>query len=242
MLTLDGEPRTKESDRLRRRLRQPGAARRHRAALPRAGRSRPRSKVAARHRAARLQAASTPAGDPAGVDALAARDDGAVPPAGRAARDAAPGARRLRDDFVERNDYDLIGTLLDMNRSIYKEYKYSQGSTTVATTAFDVYANRRGVCQDFTNLFICLARLLGVPARYTCGYIYTGPKAENTRAVRGVARLGAALPAGGRLEGVRPDQRRSSRRPTTCAWRSGAATWTRRRRRGPSTWAEAPRP
>jgi transglutaminase-like putative cysteine protease/predicted glutamine amidotransferase len=81
--------------------------------------------------------------------------------------------------FVERNDYDLIGTLLDMNRSIFKEYKYSQGSTTVATTAFDVYANRRGVCQDFTNLLICLARLLGVPARYTCGYVYTGPKAEN---------------------------------------------------------------
>ncbi|MGO8997918.1 MAG: class II glutamine amidotransferase [Polyangiaceae bacterium] len=81
--------------------------------------------------------------------------------------------------FVERNDYDLIGTLLDMNRSIYKEYKYSQGTTTVATTAFDVYANRRGVCQDFTNLLICLARLLGVPARYTCGYVYTGPKAEN---------------------------------------------------------------
>jgi transglutaminase-like putative cysteine protease/predicted glutamine amidotransferase len=81
--------------------------------------------------------------------------------------------------FVERNDYDLIGTLLDMNRSIFKEYKYSQGSTTVGTTAFDVYANRRGVCQDFTNLFICLARLLGVPARYVCGYLYTGPKAEN---------------------------------------------------------------
>lgn len=81
--------------------------------------------------------------------------------------------------FVERNDYDLIGTLLDMNRSIFKEYKYTQGATTVGTTAFDVYANRRGVCQDFTNLFICLARLLGVPARYACGYLYTGPKAEN---------------------------------------------------------------
>ena len=82
--------------------------------------------------------------------------------------------------FVERNDYDLIGTLLDINRSIYKEYKYIQGATTIATTAFDVYANRRGVCQDFTNLFICLARLLSIPARYVCGYLYTGPKAENT--------------------------------------------------------------
>ena len=82
--------------------------------------------------------------------------------------------------FVERNDYDLVGTVLDMNRSIYKEYKYVQGATTVATTAFDVYANRRGVCQDFTNLFICLARLLSIPARYSCGYLYTGSKAENT--------------------------------------------------------------
>ncbi len=81
--------------------------------------------------------------------------------------------------FVERNDYDLIGTLVDMNRSIFKDYKYSQGTTTVATTAFDVYVTRRGVCQDFTNLFICLARLLNVPARYTCGYVHTGPKAEN---------------------------------------------------------------
>jgi transglutaminase-like putative cysteine protease/predicted glutamine amidotransferase len=81
--------------------------------------------------------------------------------------------------FVERNDHDLVATLLDMNRSIYKEYKYIQGATTNLTTAFDVYVNRRGVCQDFTNLFICLARLLGVPARYTCGYIYVRPKTEN---------------------------------------------------------------
>jgi transglutaminase-like putative cysteine protease/predicted glutamine amidotransferase len=81
--------------------------------------------------------------------------------------------------FVQRNDSDLIGTLVDMNRSIFREYKYSQGSTTIATTAFEVYVSRRGVCQDFTNLFICLARLLNVPARYTCGYVHTGPKAQN---------------------------------------------------------------
>ncbi len=83
--------------------------------------------------------------------------------------------------FVKRNDYDLLDTLLDINDSIYREYKYIQGATTVHTTAFDVYVNRRGVCQDFTNLMICLARLLGVPARYVCGYIYTGPKHDNQR-------------------------------------------------------------
>ena len=83
--------------------------------------------------------------------------------------------------FVERNDYDLIDTLLDINGTLFKEYTYKQGSTTVFTTPFEVYANRFGVCQDFTNLFICLARLLGVPARYVCGYIYTGPKNPNQR-------------------------------------------------------------
>jgi transglutaminase-like putative cysteine protease/predicted glutamine amidotransferase len=81
--------------------------------------------------------------------------------------------------FVERNDYDLLDTLLDINSAIHEEYKYVQGSTNLATTAFDVYANRRGVCQDFTNLFICLTRLLGVPARYVCGYLYTGEKHPN---------------------------------------------------------------
>jgi transglutaminase-like putative cysteine protease/predicted glutamine amidotransferase len=84
--------------------------------------------------------------------------------------------------FVKRNDYDLLDTLLDINQTIFREYAYRQGTTTVLTSAFDVYVNRRGVCQDFTNLFICLARLLGVPARYVCGYLYTGPKAANATA------------------------------------------------------------
>jgi transglutaminase-like putative cysteine protease/predicted glutamine amidotransferase len=83
--------------------------------------------------------------------------------------------------FVERNDFDLLDTLLDLNTSIFQEYEYSQGTTTIYTTPYEVYSNRRGVCQDFTNLFICLARLLGVPARYVCGYIYTGPKNPNQR-------------------------------------------------------------
>jgi len=78
--------------------------------------------------------------------------------------------------FVKRNDSELLATLLDINTTIYREFAYQQGTTNLSTSAFDVYVNRRGVCQDFTNLFICLARLLGVPARYVCGYIYTGPK------------------------------------------------------------------
>ena len=50
--------------------------------------------------------------------------------------------------------------------------------TTLGTTAFEVWRTRRGVCQDFANLFITVARLLGLPARYVCGYVYTGNHAE----------------------------------------------------------------
>ncbi|MBK8013506.1 MAG: class II glutamine amidotransferase [Deltaproteobacteria bacterium] len=81
--------------------------------------------------------------------------------------------------FVERQDYDLVQTLIDMNTTIYRDFKYLSGSTTIATTPFQVFRRRTGVCQDFANLFICLARLLGVPARYRVGYIFTGADYEN---------------------------------------------------------------
>lgn len=81
--------------------------------------------------------------------------------------------------FVERQDYDLVQTLLDINTTIYRDFVYESGATTLETTPFDVYVERKGVCQDFANLFICLARLLSIPARYRVGYIYTGAKYEN---------------------------------------------------------------
>ena len=81
--------------------------------------------------------------------------------------------------FVVRNDHDLLDTLHDLNATIHGEYAYRQGTTGLHTTAFNVYTQRSGVCQDFTNLFICLARLLSIPARYVCGYVYTGPENVN---------------------------------------------------------------
>lgn len=81
--------------------------------------------------------------------------------------------------FVERNDYHLLNTIEDINASIYRDYKYVSGSTSLSTTPFDVFSLRQGVCQDFANLFICMARLLSIPARYRMGYIYTGANYAN---------------------------------------------------------------
>src|SRR5471030_1178559 len=81
--------------------------------------------------------------------------------------------------FVKRNDYHLIEALKDINISIYRDYKYMPGITALNTTPFEVYMSRQGVCQDFANLFICMARLLSIPARYRMGYIFTGVNYAN---------------------------------------------------------------
>jgi transglutaminase-like putative cysteine protease len=77
-------------------------------------------------------------------------------------------------DFVRRNDNDLMETLFAINLELFHDYKYTPGATELETTPFEVMSTRCGVCQDFANLFICMAQLLGIPARYVCGYLHTG--------------------------------------------------------------------
>jgi transglutaminase-like putative cysteine protease len=81
--------------------------------------------------------------------------------------------------FVASNGRDLMETLFAINLSLFRDYRYVPGSTTLATTPYDVFVSRKGVCQDFANLFICIARLLGIPARYVCGYVFTGNVGEH---------------------------------------------------------------
>jgi transglutaminase-like putative cysteine protease len=81
--------------------------------------------------------------------------------------------------FAHKNNNDVIEVMEDINRTIFKEYLYIPHVTTFCTTPYDIYLNRRGVCQDFAQLFICLARLLNIPARYRVGYVYTGGDYEN---------------------------------------------------------------
>lgn len=82
--------------------------------------------------------------------------------------------------FAARNRGELVGTLDDIAWSIHSDYAYKQGFTTVETTPYEVFRSRAGVCQDFANLMICLARMLNVPARYRVGYISTGADYDNT--------------------------------------------------------------
>lgn len=81
--------------------------------------------------------------------------------------------------FVKKNNNDILAVLNDINQTIYRDYSYVQGQTTLFTSPYEVYWNRQGVCQDFAQLFICLARLLNFPARYRVGYLFTEKDYEN---------------------------------------------------------------
>ena len=70
-----------------------------------------------------------------------------------------------------RNRQDVLETVFDINLTLFREFKYRPGSTTVETSASEVLRTKQGVCQDFANLFISMARRLQIPARYVCGYV-----------------------------------------------------------------------
>lgn len=64
-----------------------------------------------------------------------------------------------------------LAAVLDLTRRIQRDFAYDPSATTVTTRVCEVFAHRRGVCQDFAHLMLSCLRSLGLPARYVSGYI-----------------------------------------------------------------------
>jgi transglutaminase-like putative cysteine protease len=65
-------------------------------------------------------------------------------------------------------DWRRVQAVLDwVHRHLEFGYEFARGTKT----AFEVCAERRGVCRDFMHLAITLLRALNVPARYATGYL-----------------------------------------------------------------------
>jgi transglutaminase-like putative cysteine protease len=69
----------------------------------------------------------------------------------------------------------LLEAVHDLMRRVHTEFAYDPGYTTVSTPLAEVFASRRGVCQDFAHLAIACLRSLGLAARYVSGYLETAP-------------------------------------------------------------------
>lgn len=70
-----------------------------------------------------------------------------------------------------RGDQPFGVALEKLNTAIYEQFSYASGSTTNSTALSAVWQQRKGVCQDFTHIFLSVLRTAGLPARYVCGYI-----------------------------------------------------------------------
>lgn len=75
----------------------------------------------------------------------------------------------------------ILAALTDLNDRMYRDFKFRSGVTTISTPIAHVLERREGVCQDFTHLMLSGLRGLGLPARYTSGYIRTRPPPGQTR-------------------------------------------------------------
>jgi transglutaminase-like putative cysteine protease len=68
---------------------------------------------------------------------------------------------------------DAWQAVLALMRHVHGFIKYEPLSTHVHSHMNEVLRDRRGVCQDFSHLFIGLCRSLKIPARYVSGYLAT---------------------------------------------------------------------
>lgn len=53
--------------------------------------------------------------------------------------------------------------------AVHRRLAYRPGATGVRTTAEQALADGAGVCQDYAQIYVALARLAGLPARYCMG-------------------------------------------------------------------------
>lgn len=65
--------------------------------------------------------------------------------------------------------------------------RYEPGTTQVSTSAVEAWRQGSGVCQDFAHLTLVLLRQLGIPARYTSGYLHPQADAAIDDTVKGAS-------------------------------------------------------
>lgn len=77
----------------------------------------------------------------------------------------------------------LVEASLELMHRLHRDFRYDPAATTISTPLSEVFARRRGVCQDFSHAMLSCLRSLGLPARYVSGYLETRPPPGKPRLV-----------------------------------------------------------
>lgn len=67
----------------------------------------------------------------------------------------------------------ILAAAAALMAKIHGEFKFDAAATNVTTPVMEFFAQKRGVCQDFTHLMISCLRSTGLAARYVSGYLLT---------------------------------------------------------------------
>jgi len=69
----------------------------------------------------------------------------------------------------------MIDWIAALGQTFSETFVFDSKATDISTPLTTVLQTKRGVCQDFTHLFISCVRQQGLPAAYVSGYLLTNP-------------------------------------------------------------------
>lgn len=81
--------------------------------------------------------------------------------------------RAFAEEFRTAAATDRLQALHDLMGALHARVAYRVGVTDVTSTAAESFARGEGVCQDHAHIFLGACRVLGIPARYVSGYLWT---------------------------------------------------------------------
>ncbi len=79
---------------------------------------------------------------------------------------------------IEVDRSDTLAFLHALSYAVAEQVEYLVGETDTATTAEQVLAAGKGVCQDHAHVFISAGRLVDIPMRYVGGYLKMDDREE----------------------------------------------------------------
>jgi transglutaminase-like putative cysteine protease len=79
---------------------------------------------------------------------------------------------QFADSAAEKHKGDPLAAMHELNARIYNDFVFETDENRPAMSAAECIAGKRGVCQDYAQVFIACARHLGIPARYVSGYFH----------------------------------------------------------------------
>ena len=81
-----------------------------------------------------------------------------------------PAMETFSRDLRSESENDVLGFLHALMLQINDHMTFDEDPTNSGTSAADAFGLKRGVCQDYTHIFIACARSVGVPSRFVSGH------------------------------------------------------------------------